>query len=318
MQTLLPIQYLRAVAAIAVVVSHCLPGALVAQAGVDIFFVISGFIMWTLTTKPVGTLEYWWNRLVRVAPLYWIATAIMALHQRVGLMPTVKSVLFWPYFGEGGHIWPVLVPGWTINYEIAFYGLIGLALLLPRRVGFWTIAVILFILSLLPTIIRADDAPLLAYTNPIMLEFLAGIGLAELWLLGRLPPPRVAIGLLGLALLVYGLSTLTRLPERWERLLMWGLPSILVVTGTLACEAGGGIVRQPALKVLGDASYAIYLSHSFVIETVIRALGRYPRSVRVVAPVVVATAFGILVHFIVERPLTRKLRQIGSTIFLTH
>jgi exopolysaccharide production protein ExoZ len=315
MQTLLSVQYLRAIAAIAVVVSHCWPGAFVAQAGVDLFFVISGFIMWTLTTKPVGALEYWWHRLARVAPLYWLATVLMALHQRATLLSVVKSALFWPYFGEGGHIWPVMVPGWTINYEIAFYALIGVMLLLPRRrIGLLTIAATLCLLSLLHPMVSANNAPLLTYTNPITLEFLAGIGLAELRLRDRLPSPRLAILLFGLALLGYWWPTVTSLPEGWHRLLVWGLPSLMVATGALACEAGGPVIRVPGLKVLGDASYSIYLSHPFTIEFVIRALSHYPLLVRVIAPTLVATAFGVCIHFIVERPMTRKLHQTASIV----
>jgi exopolysaccharide production protein ExoZ len=314
MRTLLSVQYLRAIAAIAVVVSHCWPGALVAQAGVDLFFVISGFIMWTLTTKPVGALEYWWHRLARVAPLYWIATVLMALHQRAPLLSVVKSVLFWPYFGDVGHIWPVMVVGWTINYEIAFYALIGVVLLLPRRPGLLTIAATLCLLSLLHPLVSAYDAPLLTYTNPIILEFLAGIGLAELRLRDRLPSPQVAILLFGLALLGYWWPTVTSLPEGWHRLLVWGLPSLMIATGALACEAGGPAIRVPGLKVLGDASYSIYLSHPFIIESVIRALSHYPMPVRVITSTLVATAFGVCIHFILERPLTRKLHQIASIV----
>ena len=93
MRALVSIQHLRAIAAIAVVVSHCWPNALMAQAGVDIFFVISGFIMWTITAKPIGAVEYWWHRLVRVAPLYWIATLIMAAHQHAdtNAIPKARS-----------------------------------------------------------------------------------------------------------------------------------------------------------------------------------------------------------------------------------
>jgi exopolysaccharide production protein ExoZ len=314
MRALVSIQHLRAIAAIAVVVSHCWPNALMAQAGVDIFFVISGFIMWTITAKPIGAVEYWWHRLVRVAPLYWIATLIMAAHQHAEFLPVVKSVLFWPYFGEDGHIWPVMVPGWTIDYEIAFYALISVTLLLPRKARLLTVAIALCLLSLLHPVVGAGSAPLLTYTNPIMLEFLAGIGLAELRLRDRLPSPAMAIVLIGLAMVGYWWPAVTRLPDGWERLLVWGLPSLLVVTGALACEAGGWVIRAPVLKVLGDASYAIYLGHPFIIEIVIRALHRYPAPVRIITPIVIATGLGVCIHFLVERPMTQKLRQLGAAV----
>jgi exopolysaccharide production protein ExoZ len=251
---------------------------------------------------------------VRVAPLYWIATLIMAAHQHAEFLPVVKSVLFWPYFGEDGHIWPVMVPGWTINYEIAFYALISITLLLPRRGGLLMVAMALCLLSLLHPVVGADSAPLLTYTNPIMLEFLAGIGVAELRLRNRLPNPVVAIFLIGFALVGYLWPAVAHLPDGWDRLLMWGLPSLLVVTGALACEAGGWVIRVPLLKVLGDASYAIYLSHPFIIEIVIRALHSYPAPVRIITPIVIATGLGVCIHFLVERPMTQKLRRFGTVV----
>ena len=122
------IQYLRSFGALAVVASHVDHSAVVGQSGVDLFFVISGFIMWTMSARPIAPLAFLWNRMLRVVPLYWVATLLMALHQRAPLHDVVRSMFFVPYFGAGDQIWPVLVQGWTLNYEMFFYILIGLVL----------------------------------------------------------------------------------------------------------------------------------------------------------------------------------------------
>ncbi len=309
---LLSIQYLRALASVAVVFSHTLPRAFALQAGVDVFFVISGFILWSIVGKPTTPLVFWRQRLVRVVPLYWIATLVMGLHQGAGVVPIAKSLLFWPYFGEQGQIWPVMVPGWTLDYEIFFYAALGALLWLPGRARLAAIAALLVSLALLHPAIPAGHAPLLTYTSPIILEFLGGIGLAELRRLGRLPHPLWAIPLAFLALLALFVPARAAVPEGWARCLAWGLPSLLLVGGAIAWEDGGRAMRLPGLKLLGDASYAIYLAHPFVLETIGRALHSSPAFLRILVPAVLAICFGVGVHLLLERPLMLALRGSGT------
>ena len=116
------------------------------QAGVDIFFVISGFIMWVTThDRPTTPLRFMTNRIVRIVPLYWLITlavaamafAVPSLFRGVVLTPehVIKSLLFIPHYYPGmpTRVWPLLLPGWTLNYEMVFYLVFAIALLLPRR-----------------------------------------------------------------------------------------------------------------------------------------------------------------------------------------
>jgi Acyltransferase family len=109
------IQYLRALAALAVVVFHADPNAFTGQAGVDIFFVISGYIMWMIARSEPTILNFISARVTRIVPLYWLATMIMSLHLHAPADAVAKSMLFIPFIGEQGRIWPVLVPGWTLD-----------------------------------------------------------------------------------------------------------------------------------------------------------------------------------------------------------
>ena len=147
MTKLFGIQYLRAVAALAVVVFHAAERSglnfVVGAAGVDIFFVISGFVMWTLAaTRPVSTWAFYRDRLLRIAPLYWIVTLVMAVGALAGLFPRIRltadhviaSLAFVPHRSpSNGEIWPLLTQGWTLNLEMFFYLIFGLILFLPRE-----------------------------------------------------------------------------------------------------------------------------------------------------------------------------------------
>ena len=94
MKPLLSAQYLRALASIAVVAFHTGRATILGRRGVDVFFVISGFIMWMVTIKPIGPGIFLWHRVMRVVPLYWVATLIMAVLLRgvVGRYDPIASV----------------------------------------------------------------------------------------------------------------------------------------------------------------------------------------------------------------------------------
>src|SRR5262245_37349739 len=131
------IQYLRAIAATMVAAYHAslelpagsaLHGLLKGQAGVDIFFVISGFLMWQTTSRPVppSPSEFMRKRLRRIVPLYWIVTLAMFVMPAISgtiagstvydPMHLVASLLFipYPYPADPSAYFPVYVPGWTI------------------------------------------------------------------------------------------------------------------------------------------------------------------------------------------------------------
>ena len=309
MKTVVSIQYLRGIAALAVVASHTTPAAFAGQAGVDIFFVISGFITWSITERPTAPGRFLWRRFVRVAPLYWIATTLMALHQGAGIEAAAKSFLFVPYFGEGGNIWPVLVPGWTLNYEMFFYGLIGLTLLWPRRTGGALLAGLMLLLAASHPAVAGDDALLMTYTNPLMLEFLAGIGLAELWSRRVLPGPWVAGAMMALGAAALFLP-LMQDPRDTGRFLFWGLPSLMIVGGAVSLEARGHVRRFVPLMLLGDASFSIYLCHPFILKTVMTLLQDQPAVVRSSAVMLVAAAVGVVVFRYLERPMTVRLNAM--------
>ncbi len=301
------------------------PGA----AGVDIFFAISGFLMVTTTAGQWGQPGQWQGfivrRLIRIVPLYWLVTAaklaqmivVPALAQRQTLLPwhVVASFLFIPAWNAEGEAIPLIALGWTLSFEMLFYILFAGALALRLRPVPWLTAVLIggAILGLFRTDAWGAEAKLL---DPLLLEFVFGMAIGMATLSGRRLP--VAVALIGLPVLFLVLVATNWLDPGWangHRTLVWGVPGALILACLVALEGHwrGRLFRFACF--LGDASYAIYLAHGFVLSIVgvvfTRLLGpRFDWSHWLLVPTfVVAVAGGVVVHVLIERPVTDWLRR---------
>jgi len=320
-ETLLSIQYLRGLAALSVAVFHATQWVSlrfdVGAGGVDVFFVISGFVMWTTVQHhPISPLEFLRRRVIRIVPLYWIGTLAAAAFAiwLPGLIPhaqatwphVIKSLLFIPHLSPDGLPFPMLGAGWTLDYEAFFYVLFAAALLLPRRfrLGAMTAA-------LASVMIYGFSHPpaYLLLANPMLMEFAAGLWLAEARLRKLLPGSAMGWGLIagGVAIFAVLQGEFDRL-SLW-RPLLWGFPALMMVTGALAIERAGKLFRSRVLTLLGDASYSIYLCHAPVLDAVGRVFHTHSSlaflSLAVPAPI----AVGIACHLWVEKPLLALFRS---------
>lgn len=309
------IQVLRAVAALLVVAFHLFPGRFViGAAGVDIFFVISGFIMGTIGPGETPR-TFMVKRAVRIVPLYWAVTLAMCAASLVpGLFASftfdaarlVQSLLFIPHVDPNGMIWPLVVVGWTLNFEVFFYAIFAIGLFIGRPIAFSVVlmAVLAGIGSAIAAAMIEVPAPVKVWTDILLLEFAAGLILATLTSLkgaGR-----------GLCLLLLGtgglvLSSVFALFEPSERLWAWGVPALLIVAGCLAIERAGAWPRflRP-LEIVGDASYSLYLLHGLVIAFVHKLLGTGIVATLVILPVSLVIALASYRLF--EKPVARWLR----------
>jgi len=319
-QTLLSIQYLRGLAALAVVGYHALQwtggGFEVGRAGVDVFFVISGLIMWTVTAgREVSPGAFLWRRITRVAPAYWLASLTVAAAAVLwpAFLPQVRpgwghlglSLAFIPHLDPAGLPFPMLPPGWTLTYEAGFYLIFAAALLAPER---WRLAVLALGLGAVSGagFIWRDAYPLGA--NPLMLEFLAGVCLG--WLAQRRLLPGRGVGwlMLGAGVAAFaGMEAAGWVNELW-RPLVWGLPALLIVAGAVTLETAGAIPRSRAMQSLGDASYSIYLWHLPAAALVAHALGTVHSWPFVLAALAASIAAGLAGRALIEKPLTTWLR----------
>ena len=162
--TILEIQILRAVAALAVVVMHIgielrywakatLTWTEAGNAGVDLFFVISGFIMVFIAWDRFGSrgapVDFFVRRLIRIVPLYWLVTTGYVLANSYPASRIITSYLFVLDFSANAAPLPVVLQGWTLNYEMFFYLVLALALFLPRLIAISCVSALLAALVLL-------------------------------------------------------------------------------------------------------------------------------------------------------------------------
>jgi exopolysaccharide production protein ExoZ len=339
--TLSSIQWLRAIAAIMVAMHHAiyysdslnhqiggreLGGLFSLSFGIHIFFVVSGFIM-IHTTHNFGEAGAWRaflaRRLVRIIPLYWLLTTVMV----VGLIVSPHSLeiatdkfkyilgsyFFIPVLRTDGDLRPILGQGWTLDYEMFFYIAFAFAVLLPRR---WAVASLTLGFVALAWAGRNLDIStpvMFTWTDGMILEFLVGVyvGLAYEKLAYeknvRLP------GWVAWLAIVAGLG-LGVMDYPGPTLIVAGIPAALVVGGFVLGPRIKDTFATGLLSRVGDASYSLYLTHAIVLKLVYQAwiagIGeRLPVSVFFVSSMVAALSAGLLIYYVVERPMTKYLRS---------
>ena len=338
------IQYLRGIAAMMVVFHHArheFGGAMsvtFGARGVEIFFVISGLVMMystkggmvvaglTLKERASEAILFWKRRFMRVAPLYWIALFLSAQFvYRVDLtdLVLVKDAFFIPHWNRAfpDHLWPTLVPGWSLNYEMFFYFLFGLSLLF-RRSSAMMLCAFVIALCALPLAVQSDLPAFIFYTAPVMLHFIAGVLLYYLIEALRRRPawlaPRWAACLAFLA----GFFGLGLVPG-WAGDFWLILPSSLIVISAVFLFDG---IRLPVLRLLGDASYSIYLFHLLAFTLAHRliswlglsAVSKWEILANFAVYAIVAGAAGVAAHIVLEKPIADYaalfLRRKAATV----
>lgn len=333
-ERILELQSLRFFAAFLVVVGHVLMemrqhGSSVNDliydlpwgGGVDIFFIISGFVIYYIGVgRPSGALsalDFMSRRIIRIAPLYWLFTFLMIISivsvpqsvsaSRPGISEIVKSLFFIPYGPLGApYTRPILAQGWTLNYEFFFYLIFAFSLLLPRyRLAVVLTALLTFAVlgefSVFPPVVQL-------LLSPFLLLFAAGMLLARFR--DSLPTHGTAVALmlfLG-GLLAAGLMPIFPENDIWMRLLTRGVPSMAMVYAVLRWRAAPKWITTGAMPLLGDASYALYLSHPFVVNVLLIIFEKTGLPISnlffgvATAGAIVAS---VVIYFVVERPLLK-------------
>jgi exopolysaccharide production protein ExoZ len=335
MRTLVSIQALRALAALAVAACHfdqvrlMLSGRVAdpqplfnLSAGVDVFFVISGFIMVYSSELLFGTRggssEFLKRRLSRIVPLYWATTplAIWLMTLPVDWNSLVGSYFFIPYRLPNGNMAPLNGVGWTLNFEMFFYSLFALSLFWRRKVAVSVLCAVLVSIIALGRWFQPSAAPFQFWSDPIILEFGAGMLIALGYRRKICLPSALRWCLLPAALIVIGVTPGQHMPFSAYRFLIWGVPAAVLVASVVLSRPRDLPDRHAAvIKLLGDASYALYLIHPLVGAIVLiswsRGLNRAPMIIVLLLALVFAQAVAIGVFKLFERPTTRALINIA-------
>ncbi|MEY2925976.1 MAG: hypothetical protein RL367_453 [Pseudomonadota bacterium] len=339
------LQYLRGGAAMLVVLYHALiqcnhvfltPGEalpIIGRSGVDIFFVLSGFVMWVSTAGRIMTPgSFFKRRLVRIAPLYWAATlaaAGVALVKPQLLRSTLlepahlfASLFFIPWLnpaavpsGNTERIVPLIVPGWTLNFEMLFYALFAIALVLAPRYRLMTITTLVIVTFLVAGALAPfGDIPDF-YSSSIIFEFFFGVLIATIR--SGIPRHRRSFFVCHLALAFLALLVCDMNAGPTPRVVVLGLPAAVIVFCASQMERERPVGDNWLLKLAGDASYSIYLTHIFVMAGLRVALLNWgvthlpPIGIAafLAAALALSAAIGALVYQWFELPVMRLVRR---------
>lgn len=318
------VQLLRAIAATAVVVFH-IPLFRNGSWGVDIFFVISGFIMALVTAKSGR--DFFAKRVFRVVPLYWLGTVgvfCIAL-----LMPNlldnttadvtglIKSLLFIPY-QKGEYVQPLLFLGWTLNFEMFFYLLFALSMAISHRYRLLICSGLILVLVVLGLVVKFDTVIPAFYTSEILAEFVLGMGCyavyarTQAWrAAGPSTRTRTVLVVLGIACLAT-LPLSTHLAPILGRTVCWGIPATL---GFLAITHGLSGAHLPrGIVLIGDASYSLYLFHPYVMKVFNKVFHVFDAPgvlAYLMTPLTIGLCYAVAIgmYRLVELPMTRWLRD---------
>jgi exopolysaccharide production protein ExoZ len=345
------VQALRGIAASLVVLSHALDvivehrilpewfrlvGFSIGGLGVTTFFVISGFIMVTISYDDFGSfsksLRFARRRLIRIVPTYWIATSVaFALYQiaplsrKPSVIELVNSLTFIPYpTAPGLDMQPVLGQGWTLNYEMFFYALFTIALVLPRRIGLVGVFLVFLAVVAEGSLVKplSDCTPAQTvfafFSDPIILLFTVGmaIGVLKQNLGDRFVlryPFWIAVALLGVQILV---NIVFRIPSRLpfpEVIWIWIAGVLAVAACAFAAPVSGGRFGTIA-EALGDASYSMYLFHIFLVVALkmVFPITTVSAVFFVLVALLLSNLFGLVFYRTIEQPISTLLR--GSPI----
>ena len=276
--------------------------------GVDIFFVISGFVMlYTQLDNKNSPKDFLINRAIRIIPIYWLLTlAIIAIyfvspfgiHERV--ISTEWALASFGFLsnalvGKG----PIISLGWTLEWEMLFYLVFGLSLWFRS----WTLTLLTTCAALLGVAFFVS--------NFILVEFIAGLFIALLYKHYGYQRYGIFSLVLGIILLSLSLFDSVKLVTD-NRVILWGLPSIFIVYGVISVPQ----MKSKIGKLLGDASYSIYLIQVLSIPIYYKFLSvlniQMNNDVLVIACLFATAIGGVAMYLLVEKPIVSFLKKLKS------
>lgn len=296
--------------------------------GVDLFFVLSGFLMTRLHRHDFGSSdapqEFLQRRITRIVPLYWLlstagllalalAPSIFSYHKAIEWGWMIGCFAFIPWPMSDGFSSPIIGTGWTLDYEMYFYVLFALALLFRR--GLRILCALMCTSVILGLFFSPQHPWIQLLTGPMLLEFVLGVLVAlSVQYLTRQTAPilmGIAIALILSGSGPYAQSSHQELTRVW----CWGIPCALLLACTVriapSCEGRTGRY----LVMLGDASYSIYLFQVFALPVIAVALRilRIPHILPIDLAIavlwVLACGMGVVCWAYIEKPLSLFLKR---------
>lgn len=336
---ILSIHYLRGLAALFVVLFHYrgyinniysqqnLGDILFSKGsiGVDLFFIISGFIISLSTESNRKIKSFIMRRIFRIYPVYlFFIAAMVAIIPSIPLSDILKSMFFinLDYSGESPYFgYSVVFVGWTLTYEMVFYFLFMVSMIINENHRTWLCsAIVLTIFALCKIYINTINNNALGIikilSSPMMIEFVMGMMSYEVYkVFKNLQPSELAKKL---AIIISMLAFFVILNANWMQHGPWsfGMASLVIVISLLIIDS---IFKYNKVMIfLGDISYSLYLCHavtiSFIsvfnkdIKDVFNMSGFSFLLICVLVNIIIAS----MAHYLIEKPFIKLCRKISA------
>lgn len=328
MRTFTGIQAMRGIAALSVVCGHALAArqnmgipwpavvnaAGLTQSGVDVFFVISGFIIANTGASigkakgRMGAVEFSFKRFARIFPAYWLVliAAIISSYW-IDIFPGQVIRLGYENVFALSRANFFVPPAWSIAFELYFYAFVAAVVLVAPKYVMELLAAAVCLL-LLADIADVSFSPI--YSDPLTLEFGLGVGIACLVRLGIHPSWPRSTGVLALLLFVTGAYLVAGglVFPGFQRVLTYGFGSALLIYTVVASELNGATFPR-WLQYLGAASYSLYISHHLLLTWLAKYDAPWlPGPVQILIWIALAVGLAAVLYGLFERPLLVRLR----------
>ncbi|WP_431222589.1 acyltransferase family protein [Serratia sp. L9] len=305
--------------------------------GVDIFFIISGFIItyahWNDFGRGAqGVKGFIRKRFVRIYPMYLLFTLITAL--ALFMMPQLffslkssfellfSSLLFLPSKMANGDVTLLLAVAWTLSYEVAFYAIFSIAMLFNRRMALVVTSVALIAWSSL-SLIQQDNYISNYFFTTLPIEFLVGMIICIIFKTSSSIPSiapltsgvLVVIAIITLYYLFFIAGFDTSELRSNTRFIYFGIPALIIFISFFNTPYSKKSTIRKVVEVIGSASYVTYLSHFLIIGVikfimkVIPGTQQLPLAITVIASCIICTVAGVFIHIYIEKPAISFFRK---------
>ena len=312
------IQVLRFFAAFSVMMVH-LPIIGFGIWGVDIFFVISGFIMMCVTEN--NQKNFLIKRIIRIVPLYWILTlGVFSIaifypdllnNTTANFEHLIKSLFFIPFDKNGSGHFPILFLGWTLNFEIIFYILFSISLIFSKKNKLILSSVFIVLFLLFNSFLSDKYFISASYFDFIFFEFIFGMAAFVIW---KKFKNKIPLNLFN-HLIFLSFLFLTKFILNYFyaiRSISYGVPAFILLIYFLFFLNDK---RFPKIFVtLGDASYCIYLLHPYIVQSFYKIFeigkhGLIIESFFTMIITILVCLISILIYKLIELPINISLRK---------
>ena len=344
------IQGLRGIAVLLVVFTHMLSVEgkyakfeyiipefiIIGESGVDLFFLISGFVMVAVThshsQSKIQIQRFLFHRIARIYPLYWFYTVLILgvyllqpsfVNSSQGNQVNIlASFLLIPQ-----NLSPLVFVGWTLIHEMYFYAVFTILLFLPRKHLIFGLicwgALVIIGNVYLPW---EDNSYVKVYFSPLTLEFIVGSFIAILYYSRAIKGSARIYALLAFSTWVSGYYIFQMMsgevkPSGWARVLVFGVPASFALYAALLYEKNKGTIMPKWICKVGDISYSVYLSHIIVLGVVgklwslFAAEGYLDNILMLVIMLIAVLIVGYISYNSIEKSLFKTMRVFETKIF---